>query len=116
VAAGIKAILYAPGCAIATLDLPLSATSNPRYDCVCQPLRTVSITGALRSDEALWRQLKLQAKYVARWGQKFLQLDTDSVIDIPVGEVAYPGEDGRFRLTIPDLADNPLSASQDLKT
>src|SRR5579863_8002323 len=43
----IKALLYAPGCAIETLDLPVSGSNNQPYSFVCRPLPSIRIAGAL---------------------------------------------------------------------
>lgn len=113
-ATGIKAILYAPGCAIQTLDLPLSGSTNPQYSFICQPVRSISIAGALiRSDRLYGREVKLQARYVARWAPAFLGLDDSIVTVIPVGDVAYLSADGPFRIVIPDLSQDPLAGTPD---
>jgi hypothetical protein len=111
---GIKAILYAPGCAIQTLDLHLSGADNPQFRFTCQPMRNISIQGALILSERLYgRKVKLQAKYIARWAQSFLGLDESVVTSIPIGDVAHLSADGRFRLVIPDLSRDPLAGTPD---
>ena len=50
---GIKAILYAPGCAIQTLDLHLSGADNPQFQFLCQPMGIIAIQGALILPERL---------------------------------------------------------------
>jgi len=119
-ATGIKAILYAPGCAIQTLDLPLSGLDNPQYFFICQPVRNIEIQGVLaRSDRLHGRdrlyghEVKLKAKYLARWAQPFLQLGDSIFTTIPVGDAAHLSADGRFRLTIPDLSQDPLAGAPD---
>ena len=113
-ATGIRAILYAPGCAIQTLDLPLSESNGGRFSFICRPLPEVSIPGRLtRSDRLYGRELKLQAKYVARWAQSFLGLGDETVMDIPVGDVVSLPADGRFRLSVPDLSQDPLAGTTD---
>jgi len=108
----IKAILYAPGCAIQTLDLPVSGSDNQRYLFVCRPLSSVWINGALtRTDWLFGREVKLQVKYVARWAQSFLGLDEALLTTIPVGDVTYLSSGGRFRLLVPDFAHDPLAGS-----
>jgi hypothetical protein len=108
----IKAVLYAPGCAIQTLDLPVSG-SNQQYSFLCRPLPSVWIAGAIaRSDRLYKHEVKLQAKYVARWAQSFLGLGEDIITSIPVGDVAYPSADGHFRLSVPDLSQDPLAGDQ----
>jgi hypothetical protein len=112
-ATGIRAILYAPGCAIQTLDLPLSDSNNPQYSFICQPVRRIWIAGSLiRSDQLYGQDVKLQARYLARWAQPFLKLG-DIVTTIPVGDAAYLSADGSFQLAIPDLSQDPLAGAPD---
>jgi hypothetical protein len=113
-ATGVKAILYASGCAIQTLDLLLPGSDNPQYLFTCQPIRSIWLQGAvIRTDRLYGHKVKLQAKYLARWAQSFLGLDDSLVTGIPVGDVAYPSADGRFRLLIPDLSQDPLAEAPD---
>lgn len=113
-ATGIKAILYAPGCAIQTLDLRLSGSDDPRYSFICHPLRDIAIQGVLTlSDRLYGHKVKLQTKYLPRWAQPFLGLDGTIFTTIPVGETAYLSAEGRFRLVIPDLSQDPLAGAPD---
>src|ERR1019366_9294890 len=111
---GIKAILYAPGCAIQTLDLHLTGADTPQFQFLCQPMRNIAIQGALILSERLYgHKVKLQAKYIARWAQSFLGMDDSFVTSIPIGDVAHLSADGRFRLVIPDLSQDPLARTPD---
>lgn len=111
-ATGIKALLYAPGCALQILNLPLSAPNGEQFSFICRPLPDVWITGRLtRSDHRYGREVKLQAKYVARWAQSFSGLGDEIIPDIPVGDVVYLPADGRFRLSVPDLSQDPLAGA-----
>ena len=111
---GIKAILYAPGCAIQTLDLHLTGSDNPQFRFICQPMRNLSIQGALIFPERLYgRKVKLQAKYIVRWAQPFLGLDESVVTSIQIGDVEHLSADGRFRLVIPNLSQDPLARTPD---
>lgn len=113
-ATGIKAILYAPGCAIQILDLRLSGSDNPQFVFICHPMRKIGIQGALiRSERLYGHRVRLQAKYVARWAQPFLGLDDLIVTSIPVGDLASLRADGRFRLEIPDFSQDPLAGASD---
>jgi hypothetical protein len=110
----IKAILYARGCEIQTLDLPVSGSDHQRYLFVCRPLSGMWMSGALtRTDWLFGREVKLQVKYVARWAQSFLGLGDGIVTTIPVGDVTYLSSGGRFRLLLPDFAHDPLAGSPD---
>jgi hypothetical protein len=109
----IKAILYAPGCAIQTLDLAVLG-SNQQYSFICRPLPSVWIAGALtRSDRLYGHEVKLQAKYVARWAQSFFGFGDGIITSIPVGGVAYLSADGHFRLSVPNLSQDPLAGAPD---
>ena len=113
-AARIKALVYAPGCAVQTLDLPVSDSENQRYSFICQPLSSVWIDGTLTRTERLYgREVKLQAKYIARWAQSFLEFDDDIVTIIPVGEVTNLSPDGHFRLSVPNFSQDPLAGAPD---
>src|SRR5208282_4379462 len=50
----IKALLYAPGCAIQTLDLPVSDSNDQPYSFVCRSLPSVAITGTLTRTDRLY--------------------------------------------------------------
>ncbi len=110
----IKALLYAPGCAIQTLDIPVSDSNSLGFSFNCQPLPSVWIAGAIaRMDRFHGREVKVQAKYVARWAQRFLESGNDIVTTIPVGDAAYPSPDGHFRLSVPDFSQDPLAGAPD---
>ena len=110
----IKALLYAPGCAIQILDLPVSESSNPQYNFACRPLPEVEITGTVPcKDRLIGRDVKLQAKYVARWAQSFLELGDGIVTTIPIGDMVEVSAEGRFRLPAPDFSQDPLAGTPD---
>jgi hypothetical protein len=107
-ATGIKAILYAPGCAIQTLDLALSRSENAQYSFECQPVGRSSIAGTLIRPEQLYTQdVDVQARCVPRWAQAFLGLSDGMVTSIPVGGAVHLSAGGHFRLMIPDFSQDP---------
>jgi hypothetical protein len=111
-ATGIKAIVYAPGCAIQTLGMRLSSSRNEQYPFLCRPLGNVWIEGRLTDPTPFVKHgARLQARYIARWAHGFLGLADDSVLVIPVGDSAGISADGRFRLSVPDLARDPLAGA-----
>ncbi len=110
----IKAVLYAPGCEIQTLDLPLSNSDNPEYSFVCRPLGSVWITGKLTQTQRLsGREVNVQARYIARWAQLFLGLPLGIPLAIPVGDVASLSADNTFRISVPDLSRDPVAGAPD---
>jgi hypothetical protein len=113
-ASGIKALLYAPGCGVQTLDLPVSDSNNQQYSFTCKPLSSVRIAGTLTHAHRLYgRAVKVEARYVARWAQAFLKLHAGILTAIPVGDVASVSTDGRFRLSVPDFSEDPLAGAPD---
>jgi hypothetical protein len=113
-ASRIKAVLYAPGCAIQTLDMPLSNSLNEQYSFICRPLGTIWVTGQLdRRDWLYEREIELDAKYLARWAQSFLGLGDEVLVTIPVGDPAYLAADGHFRIPIPDFSKDPQAGAPD---
>jgi len=103
----IRALLYAPSCAIQTLDLPLSGSNNQKYSLNCQTLPKVVITGLLTRKELLaGREVNLQARYVARWAQPFFGFDPQLITTVPIGDVVNVSPDGHFKLQIPDFSED----------
>ena len=104
-AAGIRAILYAPGCAIQTLDVQLRSRANPTFPFVCRPVPNVRITGRIvRPSQFQGHELRLQARWVIRWASSFLWVDRDIATSIPVGETADVAPDRSFVMSVPDLS------------
>jgi hypothetical protein len=104
----MKAILYAPGCEIQTLDLKLTGSDRARYSFICQRVLDLEIHGILARSDRLWRhKVKLQAKYIARWAGSFLGLGDPLITSIPVGQIQPLSADGRFHLLLPDFSQSP---------
>ena len=108
----LKAVLYAPGCAIKTLDVRLFAgQKSEQVAFVCQPLGSVPITGrVVLPDRFEGRAVKVEARYIVRWAQAFLGIDDSLVLAIPTGTSDITA-DGSFHLTVPDFSRDPESAA-----
>jgi hypothetical protein len=92
---------------------PWPSTYEP-YPFSCLPLASLRIGGTVaRLDRLYGREIILQAKYVARWAQRFLHIDESLLTSIPVGEPANLSRDGRFQLTVPDFAADPVAGAPD---
>jgi hypothetical protein len=113
-ATGLKAIIYAPGCAIQTVDLRLSGVKDEEYPFLCKPLASVRIEGRLIEARSLRENGALiQARYIARWAHSFLGLTDDSVLVIPVGQTQSLSADGHFEIAVPDLFHDQVAGSAD---
>jgi hypothetical protein len=105
-AARFRALIYAPGCAIQTVDLPTSGPSVPRYPFACEPLPSVRLTGAIiKSDQLQGLEISLEVKFVAHWG-----FGDDWPTDIPVAVTRYASDDGGFEVSLPVLVDDPAAS------
>jgi hypothetical protein len=62
-------------------------------------------------DRCYGREVKVQAKYIARWAQAFLELG--DVTTIPIGDIAHLSPNGHFRMSIPDFSQDPLAGAPD---
>jgi hypothetical protein len=104
----MKAILYAPGCEIQTLDLKITGSDTTRYLFICQRVPDLEIHGILARPDRLWRhKVRLKAKYIPRWAESFLGLGDTPITNIPVGGTTELSPDGRFRLLLPDFSQTP---------
>lgn len=113
-ATGLKAIIYAPGCALQTVDLRLQGPKDQEYAFLCRPLANIRIDGRLIEARSLRESgAVIQARYIARWAHNFLGLTDDSVLVIPVGQTESLSADGHFEISVPDLSHDQLAASAD---
>ena len=102
-ARGIKGLVYAPGCAIATFDVRLSNAEREREAFICRPLADIRIEGRLILPDAFHgRTVKLQARFLARGAWTALGLDQSTVPVIQVGEDGGISLDGRFQIAVPE--------------
>ena len=108
VASGIKAIVYAPGCGIETVDVAFPDAGNRDYNFVCRATGTVRVGGKVLQAELLSKhEVVLQAEYLAHWASAVLGLGGDLPLTIPLGEPVALGTEGRFELSVPDFATDP---------
>lgn len=109
-----RALIYAPGCMIQTVDLPIVSPAVPHYSFVCQPLQNVTLTGTfIKPDRLDGQEINLQVKYVGRWAQRFLGLGDGIVTDIPLGVTQGASANGAFSLSVPDLSEDSLAGAAD---
>jgi len=109
-----RALVYAPGCMLQTIDLPTAGAAAPRYSLVCQPLPNVTLNGTLINPDRLsGRDINIQVKYVARWAGRFLGLGDAFLTDIPLGGTQHASANGSFQLSLPDLSEDPLARTSD---
>jgi hypothetical protein len=109
-ASRVRGLLRAAGCAIQTFDIPLAASGEASYRYPCISIPETTIRGSLsRLDRLYGRDVEIYAKYVAHWGESFVGDGSEIATDIPVGIAAAVSADGRFEVSVPDLARDPVA-------
>jgi hypothetical protein len=110
----IRGLVYAPGCAIQTLDLPLSGLNNEHYEFNCQALPNTPISGIVSRPNRLdGHEVTLRAIYLARWAQPFMKPADSIIATIPMSDEVAVSSEGRFLLSVPDLSRDPLAGAPD---
>ena len=97
----IRGIVYAPRCAAQTFDLQLSTSNYKQYPFFCQPLSDLWIAGTvIESDRLYGRQVKVHAKFLVRWAQQFLGINTELLTSIPLGDAVNLSPHQTFLLAL----------------
>jgi hypothetical protein len=110
----IRGIVYAPRCAAQTFDLQLSTSNYKQYPFFCQPLSDLWIAGTvIESDRLYGRQVKVHAKFLVRWAQQFLGINTELLTSIPLGDAVNLSPHQTFLLSVPDFAEDPVAGAPD---
>ena len=109
----IKGILYAPGCALQTMDISIKEPRPYQFSFHCDPVPQTEIQGATGPLDPLHNghKLKIEAKYVALWAPAFLGYDDGLTTEIPLVGESSVDEQGHFRLSIPDFTKDKLASS-----
>lgn len=100
----LRALIYAPGCAIETYDLAIAGSGVEQIAYGCRPVAWFWMTGAVTG----LKDSRIQAKFTARWVQQFFDLPDGIVTQVPVGEANYSTDDGQFRLMLPAFSDGEV--------
>jgi len=107
VADRIKVIAWAPGCRVATFDLPINRLDlHDSYS--CDPLPSVVLTGKV--EESVLRRhqgpAQVRVEYVAGWGCDFFGFSDCMVPQFAIG-TADVDSTGGFKINLPDFASDP---------
>jgi hypothetical protein len=110
VAYSLKAVVYAPGCAMETVAM---SPGTPDHVFSCRPLPSVTLTGELAARHSPFdgHPVELQATYLAPWARQFFGTADGPVLDIPVGPPVDLGADNHFSFALPDFASDPVAAA-----
>ena len=105
----LKAVVWAPGCKMATFDAPLRDSGNVQEYFSCNPLGTITLDGRL--DKALLRTkpAEVRVDYLASWECTFFGFSDCMVPQFELGTVR-PDADGAFEIELPDFSSDPIAS------
>ncbi|HET9838760.1 MAG TPA: hypothetical protein VFR84_11030 [Candidatus Angelobacter sp.] len=106
-AKGFRAIVFAPGCQLATIKADLAAGTR-QADFQCQKLGTTPLHGKADVSRFAGKALEVSALYNVRWAGQFFGVPRLAVSPLAVGKAAKVEPDGSFTLDLPDFASDPL--------
>jgi hypothetical protein len=112
-AKSLKAIVYAPGCQFATIQIDdLSATHQGEFQ--CQELPTVELRGKVPGADSS-KEWQLQVLYACGWARDVFNVPQISLSPIALA-TAKVAPDGSFTANLPDFSRDPLwpSVSNDV--
>jgi hypothetical protein len=110
----IKMFIGAPGCKIATFDIPILNLLSTQESFWCSPAPTVTLVGQISPASPLSnKDVIVSVDYMAGWACKFFGFADCMVPQISFG-AAKPNSEGIFKIELPDLSrDSNASASGD---
>jgi hypothetical protein len=113
-ASQIKMFLGAPGCKIATFDIPILNLLGTGESFSCSPASTVTLVGQISAASLPRnRDATVSVDYMAGWACRFFGFADCMVPQIPFG-TAKPDAEGIFKIELPDLSmDSNLSNLED---
>jgi len=109
-AAQIKMFIGAPGCRMATLDIPIQNLSDTQESFSCSPVPTVTLEGQISPASLLRnKDTTVSVDYMAGWACGFFELADCMVPQISFGTVK-PDGNGFFKIELPDSSGDPIAA------
>lgn len=113
-ASQIKMFIGAPGCRIATFDIPIKNLLDTEESFSCSPAPTVTLVGQI-SPASLFgnKDATVSVDYMARWARRFFGFADCMVPQISFGP-AKPNAEGIFKIELPDFSmDSNAAESED---
>jgi hypothetical protein len=109
----LKAILYVPGCQLATIDVPDLAESPREFNFECRPLPTIPFTGRIGSAETITDPRPVVAvEYMAFWAHSFFGIQDGIVTTFQIATVPL-GAGAVFKAALPDFSQDAVTQSHD---
>jgi hypothetical protein len=109
----VRMIIFAPGCEIQKLVIPLAGASSVSQEFLCQRVKTVELSGQIVANQLVRNDnTELVVTYMAYWAHGFYGLADGFVTQVHLASIPL-GTNGTFRLDLPYFSeDSGASSSQ----
>jgi hypothetical protein len=112
-ASQIKMFIGAPGCKMATFDIPIQELSDTQESFSCIPAPTVILAGQISAASLLRdKDVTVSVDYMAGWACRFFGFADCMVPQISFGQ-AKPDAEGIFRIELPDFRSDSIAPDSD---
>jgi hypothetical protein len=112
-ASQIKMFIGAPGCKMATFDIPIINLLDTQESFSCSPAPTVTLVGQISPASLLSnKDATVSVDYMAGWACRFFGFADCMVPQISYGP-AKPDTEGIFRIELPDFSMDSNAADSD---
>ena len=109
VADRLKLLAWAPGCKIATFDIPVQQ-ADVQESFSCNALSTVTLAGRISAISLPQKEhAQIDVRYLVDWACDFFGL-LDCRVPLILIATATPDRDGRFEVRLPDFAADSTSS------
>jgi hypothetical protein len=109
-ARGFRAIVFSPGCQLATISADDLAASTRQADFQCQKLATTPLHGKADIANFAGKKLQVEILYMCNWAGQFFGVPGLAISPFSVGKTKVEN-DGTFAVDLPDFAGDPLWAN-----
>jgi hypothetical protein len=112
-ASQIKMFIGAPGCKMATFDIPILNLLDTQESFSCSPAPTVTLVGQISPASLLSnKDATVSVDYMAGWACRFFGFADCMVPQISFG-TAKPDAEGIFRIELPDFSTDSNAADSE---
>ncbi len=109
-ARGFRAIVFSPGCQLATISADDLAASTRQADFQCQKLATTPLHGKADIANFADKQLQVEILYMCNWAGQFFGVPGLAISPFSIAK-AKVESDGTFAVDLPDFGSDPLWAN-----
>jgi len=96
----IRTIVYATGCEIQTFVITLAEDSRVQQEFICEPVRSVTLSGFVPNQLVSAGNAELRITYSAYWAHQFFSIADGPVVEFKLATLR-PDANGAFQVDLP---------------